>query len=117
MLEYPQCASTAWMLEARLQRKHLADPEREAFRNSHVGLGFARRPIAGIENRSQLMPPLGRRGFDDSRDRSVEQQSEQKRRRDRLVRHDPLVRVLQALHEQLLDETPRMRLDIAIHGG
>ena len=61
------------------------------------------------------MPALGRRRFDDLGDRPVQQEREQKRRSDRLVRNDTRIRVLQALQQQLLDHAAGVRPEVGIH--
>ena len=48
--------------------------------------GLAQRPIAGLDDGADFMPALRWQRFDRSRDRPVEQQRNQKRRRDGLVR-------------------------------
>ncbi len=116
MLQSAQSTPTAGMLQSRLQSKHLAHAEREALRNCDVCLSFACRAVACVQNRPQLVPPLGRRRLDDSRNRPIEQQRKEKRRRHRLVRHDALVRILEAVHQELLYEASRMRLDVGIDG-
>src|SRR6185312_2666472 len=95
---------------------HFAHTLREALRDGDVRLCLARGQVTGVENRSELVPTLGRRRFDDARDRSIQQEGKQERRGDRLIRLHPSVRVSQALYQQLLDEAARMGGQVTVDG-
>ncbi len=102
------------MFQSRLQPKHLANAQREALRYRHIVLSFARRAIACVQDRPQLMPVLWRRGLDDGRNRPVEQQGKQEGRGDGLVGLHALVGVPQALGQQLLDQTIGVRRQVRV---
>src|SRR5690606_20241524 len=109
MFEQSQCTPAARMLETRLQREHLPHAERETTGDRHALLCIAYGAFAGVHDRVELVPSLGRRGFDLARDRPVKEQREQKRRGERLASLGARVRILEAAHEKLLDETVRVR--------
>jgi hypothetical protein len=115
MLQHPQSSPPTRMLQTRLKPKHLPHTQREALRNRDVRLRLARGAIACVQNRPELVPALRRGRFDDAGNRPIQQQSEQERRSDRLVREHARVGVLQPAYQQLLDQAARVRFEIARH--
>ena len=71
VLEHTQRATAARVLEAWLQREHLAHPEREALGDGDASLCLARRAVAGVQDRRELVPPLWRRRLDVLRDGTI----------------------------------------------
>src|SRR5215472_17024311 len=68
VLEHAQRAAAARVLETWLQREHLAHPEREALGDGDARLRLARRAVAGVQDRGELVPARGRRRLDVLRD-------------------------------------------------
>src|SRR5581483_10052197 len=116
MLEHSQGTATSRMLEPRLQCEHLPDTERESFWYRDIGLGLPGGQVARVQDRTELVPTLRWRRLDDARDRSIQQQREKERRRNRLVRLHARIRILQALQQQLLDQTVGVRRDVGVNG-
>jgi hypothetical protein len=79
-----------------------------------VFLRFANRAVARIENRVQLVPAFRRSGFDLARDRAVQQQCKEERRRDRLARLRAFISILETLDQKLLDDAPAVLVEIRI---
>ena len=77
-------------------------------------LRLAQRLVAGVENRLRLVPMIGRERFDDRGNRPVQKQREQERRCNRLVFFDAPIGIAQALHQQVLNQAPRMFFQVAI---
>src|SRR6267142_17347 len=100
MLEDSQRPPPTRVLEPRLESEHLAHTQREALGKTDVRLNLAGRAVAGVQNRSELMPSLRRSRFDDRGDRTIEQQCNQDSQGDRLVRHYQSIRILEPAHHE-----------------
>src|SRR5579864_2209160 len=102
MLNDPQRAPAAWVLQARLQGEHLTHAQRETLGQSNARLNLAGRSVARVQNRSELVPALRRSGLDKGGDRPVEQKRKEESRSDGLVGEYARVRILQTAHHELL---------------
>jgi len=71
MLEHAQRPPAARVLQARLQREHLAHAERKAPGNRDANLRLAHRAVAGLEDRRQLMPARRWRRLDERSNRPI----------------------------------------------
>jgi hypothetical protein len=115
MLEYPQRTPSARMLEARLQSEHLPEAKRETPRDQHVRLSLAHGAIAGVQDRRDVMPTLGRRRLNQVRNRSVQEERKEKARCDCFAVTHAKIRIRKPTHEKLLRGCATIGLKVRIH--
>jgi hypothetical protein len=117
MRQEAQRTPPARVLEPRLQREHLAEPQREAPRNREMRLRLPYRAVASVSNGRELVPLFRGHRFDDLGDGTIEEQRQQKCGRQRTARGGALIGVGEPLHQQPLDEAAGVSAEIGIHVG